>query len=266
MNLDELLKHSDNLKAYINTLPYEEDDVRKSFFGIMYSGVYDYYTGHVFYQLAKYIEHRKVTFDSSIIHFNPHAKRIYEIANHPYLTHGHFNTLNRNIFLDGWTAFEHSVSLIFDFIIDSQKKEEIVNEINAKIIRICQNLGEEDFTRLKSELTKITFIPLIRKFKLLAKRVADCYQGDYKEDTKFLEFLSKLRNCMSHSNGLYHGSNFNFEFNGIVFSFVNNEIMGMHGNNEDVFLEINDEIIEIFKRLLHCLTDIDSILYPEDGQ
>tara|TARA_R110002126_G_scaffold290897_3_gene449395 strand:+ start:6174 stop:6953 length:780 start_codon:yes stop_codon:yes gene_type:complete len=50
------------------------------------------------------------------------------------------------------------------------------------------------------------------------------------------------------------------------FQFIQEEIFEQKGINQDIYLEIGIEIKEIFKRLTNCISDIENIPYPNDGQ
>jgi hypothetical protein len=71
---------------------------------------------------------------------------------------------------------------------------------------------------------------------------------------------------MIHSNGFYHGKYFKYEFNGTEFIFENKEIFSQVGDNQDIYLDISLRLKDIFKNITACISDVENIPYPEDGQ
>lgn len=114
-------------------------------------------------------------------------------------------------------------------------------------------------------LIKSTFIPLIRKFKFLAKFKTSCYGENYVDDVKFIEFCAKLRNCVLHSGGFYKGKDFEYEFENIRFIFNDNEFLEMKGENNYVFLKLNERITNITLRVFECIKEVKNLKYPDDG-
>ena len=101
--------------------------------------------------------------------------------------------------------------------------------------------------------------------KFLSKFQDDCYLFDCKADLEFIEFCSKLRNCVSHSAGFYKGKDFVYEFENIQFIFKNETFLEMIGENDYVFLKINERLTNIIYALNNCMKNIDFIKYPDDG-
>jgi hypothetical protein len=265
MTLDDLLELTQNIKQEIASLSWHEDDVRHSFFGLYYSSISDYYIGKVSFQLAEYLGSGDVMFTSSVYSFNPHAKRLYEIQDHPLLRAGYHNDLNRYVVFGVWTSFEFSVSLIFDYLVTEHEYETIVKQLNAKLIKVISKLEERSKTLVFEVLKKSSFVPLMRKFDFISKRLDGCYGESRKDDRKFVEFVSKLRNCMIHSNGFYKGGEFTYNFAGTDFEFRNKEMFNQRGTNQFVYFEIALKLKEIFVNITKCTKDIEFVEYPEDG-
>lgn len=266
MTLDELLALTENIKIEISELVWHEDDVRHSFFGLYYSGIYDFYIGKTTFRLAEYLGQGKVAFTGDIFDFNPHAKRLYEIQGHPMLSAGFHNDLNRNVIFGTWTAFEFSISLIFDYLVTDHEYESIIKKLNAELVKAISSLEESSKTLILDILKKSSFVPLFRKMNFILKRIPNCYPNTLKEDREFVEFVGKLRNCMIHSNGYYRGNYFKYEFGDTVFEFEDKQIFSQIGTNQFVYLEIAIKLKEIFRKICNCTNDIEDIPYPEDGQ
>lgn len=266
MNINDLLILTEKIKELIYNLKIKENDTRKAYFENLYSIINEFYKGQLFLQISKEIGLGNIEITKESSHLALHIKTIQQFTTHDILSQAYQNELNRKLFLDSFTNFETSINLCFDELVQEEEKNNIIKDLNRKILKICSNLDSNKFTELESELYKNTFIPLSRKFRYLANRIPNCFSNDkYKNDIKFLEFCSKLRNSFSHSLGLYFGKDFNYNFEGIDFIFINKEFLVMEGNNSNIILQINEKITDIFYRLLNCLIDINYIKYPDDG-
>ncbi|WP_185247683.1 hypothetical protein [Chryseobacterium bernardetii] len=265
MTLNELLLLTEKLKQTIYNLEFEENDARKAYFENLYSVVYDYYKGKVFFEISKQIVDGNISFHKEIFYLNPHIKRVFEIADHNLLSQAYQNDLNRKLLLESFTNFESAINLCFEEVITEEERNKIIDDLNKKIIRICKELPPSSLTELLVELRKSTFIPLRRKFSYVAKRILNCYSGNYKEDINFIDFCSKLRNSFSHAGGLYFGNNFEYTFKDVKFIFQDNQFLIMEGENSNIILQINEKLTDIFYRLLNCLNDTKYINYPDDG-
>lgn len=264
-NLNKLHELTLKIKEIIYKIQYKENDVRKAYFENLYSIVSEFYHGKVFYQISLEIKKGTVRFDPGRIALRPHVKRIYEIADHTMLSSAYHNELNRKLFVDSFTNFETTISFCFEDIITDGDLVPIVKDLNSKLIRICENLSDDEKEELLAVLKRTTFIPLSRKFRFLYKQKEGCYTSDVKYDLEFIEFCSKLRNCVSHSAGYYKGKDFEYEFEQVIFVFKNEQFMEMKGQNDYVFLKINEKLTNIISDLNGCLNHIDFIKYPDDG-
>jgi hypothetical protein len=267
MNLDTLLEYTEKIKEEISELELHSDDVRHSFFGLYYSSIYDFYIGKTSYRLAEFIGKGDVKFTEQVYPFNIHAQRLFEIQDLELLSRGYHGNLNRNIILGVWTSFELSISLLFEHLVTKSDLELIIDKLNSKLIKAIKNLDDKEKNIIIDSIRKSAFIPLMRKFNFLVKRNPNCYAGNLKEDREFLNFAVKLRNCMIHSNGIYHGKDYYYKFDQEEFKFTNKQMFEQKGpNNRDVYLDIAIHIKTIFKNLLNCVNDIEHIEYPDDGQ
>jgi hypothetical protein len=264
-NLNKLHDLTLTIKSIIYNLKFKENDVRKAYFENLYSIINEFYHGKIFFKISQEIKNSTIKFDSSIIALEPHVLRIYEVAEHKQLSDAYHNELNRKLFVDSFTNFETTISLCFDSIVDESGMNKIVEDLNRNLIKICQDLSEETKKVLIKELRKNAFIPLVRKFRYLSKLNDNCYSFDYKEDLRFIEFCSNLRNCVSHSAGYYKGKDFEYEFENIKFIFKNEAFLEMRGENDYVFIKINERLTNIIYALNNCMKTIDFIKYPDDG-
>lgn len=264
-NLNKLHDLTLKIKSIIGTIDFKENDVRKAYFENLYSIINEFYHGKIFFKISQEIKNGTIKFDQSIVELHPHVTKIYEIADHELLSAAYQNELNRKLFVDTFTNFETTLSFCFEDIIPDADLEILVKDLNFKIIRIGKKLPDEEKELLLAELKRSTFIPLSRKFRYLSKLTKDCYTSDAKSDLEFIEFCSKLRNCISHSAGYYKGKDFEYEFDRIKFIFKDGEFLEMTGENDYVFLKINERLSNIMYALYNCLKHIDFIKYPDDG-
>ena len=267
MNLDKLLEYTEKIKEEIGKLKLHPDDVRHSFFGLYYSNIYDYYIGKTSYKVAEFIGNGDIQFTKKVYSFRNHAERLFEVQNLELLSRGYHGNLNRNIIFGVWTSFELSISLLFEHLTTKDDLEIIIDKINSKLIKAIGHLEDKDKSIVTDTLRKSAFIPLVRKFNFIVKRIPNCYSGNLKEDREFLNFAVKLRNCMIHSNGVYHGRDYYYKFGEEEFQFTDKEIFQQKGpNNKDVYLDIAIHIKKNFENLMNCTSDIEYIEYPDDGQ
>jgi hypothetical protein len=264
-NLNKLHDLTLKIKSIIYNLTFKENDVRKAYFENLYSIVNEFYHGKIFFKISQEIKNGTIKFDSSIITLEPHVSRIYEVVEHKLLSDAYHNELNRKLFVDSFTNFETTISLCFDDIVDESGMNKIIEDLNSNLIKICKDLSEETKKALITELKKNPFIPLFRKFRYIYKLNDNSYSFDYKADLEFIKFCSNLRNCVSHSAGYYKGKDFEYEFENIKFIFKNEEFLEMIGENDYVFLKINERLTNIMYALNNCMKNIDFIKYPDDG-
>ncbi len=258
-DLDFLLLKTEKVKEEIHSLEYDKADVRHSFFCLFYTIVYDYYLGQVSYTLSKLMSQERVLFHEQDTGFSNHFSRITQIARIELMELGYFGTLNRNVILNSWTAFELSLSDIFNTVCSDSVKNKLIVDLNHKIIKVTKDLSPENKEIVINSLTKSTFIPLLRKFRSLVNKAM--YKRDYKKDLEFLSFLNSYRNSMLHSNGIYYGKGFKYEFNGVMFEFVDQEMFKETNHYPYVYWDMTFELKSIFKALINCVSYDELIEY-----
>lgn len=264
MTLDKLLQITEDIKEEVDNLPWHEDDIRSSFFALLYSGLYDYYIGQVSYEISYQIGEGKVRFTQDIIDLKPHIGRLNEIAKLDILSYGFKASLNRSIIYSSWTSFEMSLTLIFNQIITEKNFEVLIKNINNKLLQKITNLDNATSSEIFETLKKSSFIPPWRKFNEIIKLKPKYYNGNVQDDIKFIDLITTTRNCMIHANGLHLSENKTFDFNGVQFVFEKGKIFKQIGNNDFVSFEMALELKRIFKSLCNCIKHIKKIKYPED--
>ena len=250
-DLDFLLSKTEDQKDYIRSLDYDKSDIRHSFYGLFYSITYDYYLGHISLNMASLISEKKVFFDEKTTGYSVHYARLREIQTIEELYYGFIGSLNRNLILSTWTTFELSISDIFDAIIDRETKTKIILDLNSKIVKATSDLNQDNKQIVLDHLVRYSFVPIVRKFRAVVNK--DKYDRDYKSDVKLLEFLSSYRNCMLHSNGIYNGKNFTYEYNEATFSFENGKMFREINSYPYVYWDLAYELKAIFTSLHNSL-------------
>ncbi|MFD2727467.1 hypothetical protein [Hyunsoonleella rubra] len=269
MNLQTLLEITDEIKQDCFDLKesWHEDDVRHSFFGLFYTTIYDFYIGKVAYRMSEYIGSGDIKFTREVINFKSHAKRLFEIQDNNMLSIGYNNKLNRDVYIGTWTSFETSIAILFENLSTDTDKLNIISDLNYKILKVISKLEDPEKSALKEITLKSQFIPIGRKFKFLRYLEPDNYIiSEYKKDVKFIEFCSKLRNCLIHTNGIYYGKDSEFDFMGCKFNFINGQVFEQENSNEYTMFHIAFELRNIFFRLTKSLQKFEYIEYPNDGQ
>ncbi|MFI8605160.1 hypothetical protein ACIGCP_11900 [Cellulophaga baltica] len=258
-DLNFLLLKTEKIKKEIHSLKYEDKDVRHSFYCLFFTITYEYYLGQVSYTLSKLMANERVTFHKEDNDFGNHFNRITQIAKNKLMEMVFFGTLNRNVFLNTWTAFELATSNIFNSMCAENKRNKIIIDINNKIVRAIKDLTEENKEVVIKSLTKSTFIPLLRKFRYLIDK--NKYNRNYKKDLEFLTFVNAYRNCMLHSNGIYYGKDFVYEFKEVKYHFINQEMFSEMNYYPYVYWDMAFEIKNIFGSLLNCINHQELIEY-----
>lgn len=266
MYLDNLLEFTKINKKEIEKLNFDKQDVRHSFFSLFYSSINYYYIGNVSYRITEFIGEGDIKFSERVLPFKNHADRLYEIPKEQELSDNYYRNLNRNIIYSVWTSFELSVNIIYRNLVTEKDEKKAIENMLSKTFRTLKNLNSDKKIAIYSEIKKLIFIPLLRKFNYLVNKKLGCYNGNLRDDRKFLEFVNKLRNCLIHSNGFYHGNDFDYTFGIVTFKFKNNEQFKEIRHYKDVYLDITIRLKNIFSNLLNCINDIEFIEYPDDGQ
>ncbi|GAA0728391.1 hypothetical protein GCM10009430_37500 [Aquimarina litoralis] len=262
-NIDKLKNVLDLIKNEIYALDYPENDIRIAYFENLYSIINEFYLGKVFFEISTEIKNGNIKFDAEIMDLQPHILKVYEVADIPLLSNGFHNDLNRKLFVDSFTNFEVTIDLCFENLKTDAITKAIVTDLNTRLIKLIEESHKKE--EIINQLVKSSFIPLLRKFKFLSKRRDNCYGENYAEDLKFISFCGKLRNCVLHSAGYYKGKYYEYEFEDVKFIFKNDEFLEMLGENDYIFLKINERLTYIASQLFNCLSDIEFLKYPDDG-
>ena len=223
------------------------NDTRSLFFGMTYDCISQTYGNILLIQISEQ-EHKLIP-NSSI-----HYKYLDDLSKFP---ESYLNITFRSLFLNIWSLFETSVSIIFNQLC-GDKKSKIIKELNKGLTNKFK--GFDKYKEIEAIINSKNepFINIERKFRAITKgRRSNIDQ--FNEDLKFIELCSTYRNCLIHSNGMYYGKNKTFKFNQTLIIFNNNIPFYILFGYPELVEDITIELIEVFKRLCENIKDIDRI-------
>lgn len=269
---DYLLNVAEAQRKYCLQLNFPEDDIRTDFHGMVYDLTHNYYHGYIIFELAQEMVKGNVTFGKELYKNKIHIDAIIQIAKVPLLKTSYLGSLNKQMTIGVWTAFETSVSIIAEAILTMQEKEELFTIKKDEVLKLLDNKGVDAATldKISKKLTEkhLSQIPLVRKFRKILNQYEGQYSRTVGEDVNFIEFYGKMRNTLVHSNGIYHGPNSEFKFKGYTFLFENGKLFKYTNDPEmlpRLHVELASNLSEIYIAMTDLLKDKKEILYPDTG-
>ncbi len=266
--VDKMLLWSEDLKKEIEGLPFHEDDIRNSFFGLLYDIGCNYYRGYMLFDLMNLISSGEISFSEATYGYKNHIDKGIEVANIQLIYQSYYNSLNRNFLVSTWSNFELCVTTLTEAIATEEEKLHLLEFQFSETIRNLKKseIHPEDLINLKDTLKKdhLTHVPIVRKTDLLFKK-ANNYSRNISEDKRFLIFLGKFRNTI-HTNFIYYGKDYEYTFNNkVLFKFKNKELVkwdDVYFGSPELYFDIKTTIKEIWKSLVMAIDHQDIILYP----
>lgn len=221
---------------------FNQNDVRVAFFEILYD------TYKNLYRVLVYSESKQFEIDS--LNLNTGLNRDIERFNWKSYFHYCF-------IIKCWSNFESCINQIC-------KEKEVLN------IDIFVKLKETEYLRIIEELRTLEipedvnnnlYIRFYREnieqvsinlktdqiYKTLKNKFIDTAQ--IKSDKKYLEFYGRLRNSI-HSNYVYYGNNFDFNFKGMKFQFENGKPFKQDPISDLTFFHLSIELRNIYHRII----------------
>ncbi|MDB5091195.1 MAG: hypothetical protein JWR09_5189 [Mucilaginibacter sp.] len=265
---DLLLEWTDKLKAEIGDLPFNKDDIRLDFFGMVYDAAYNYYRGFIGFKLSQFIKDGQIAFGNQLSEFDKHVKRLMETSMYPMLTKSQMNYLNRHLLIDAWSTFELCTTTFVNAICTDDERDKMLNHHYRDI---CKNttksqISEEDDHKLFSLTNKshLTHVPITRKTDFLFNKAANYYR-DAKQDKEFLIFLGKWRNTM-HTNYIYYGKHYEYYYGDVHFIFENEKIVKWYDPFEPspkLYFYLIGNLKDIWVVLINSIKYDEIIPYPD---
>jgi len=263
-NIEQIQRYLEFIKQDGAQIPFDENDVRTAFFGLIYDVVDNYYRGVVFVELIKSIGAQKILIEKTEI-INRHIENLIQIAVHPDLFASHRNNINRSILTDSWSAFELGITVLSDHALAEEVKSELLEEQYIKIIDGLKGapIEEQILKKLKRQFIKnhLTHVSINRKCDKLFKLIEANYERVVDSDKLFLTFYGKYRNCL-HSNYIYYGNDFSYTFEGVNFSFENRKPVRSDKMDFTYHPNLVMELGRIFKAVAVAINFDEMIPYP----
>lgn len=257
-DLDFILNWTEELKQEIQTFEFERNDLRTSFLLLTYDISYCYYRGYMILTLADFINDEKIVFARSLTNYENHIKRLAETTKLPPLKVSYTNHLNRNFFIDTFSAFELSVTDLCKEVSNQEELKKLLEFHHSEIVKIIKSkIQENEINKIRDKTVKehLTHVPITRKTDFLFNKVKG-YSRNKEKDREYLKFLGKLRNTI-HSNYIYQGNDYEYNFGQAHFIFKNNERVVWSDPFEDtpkLLLYIIGELKQIWKELSTTIT------------
>lgn len=257
------------IRNFVISLTYPENDIRREFFAMAYDNYLNFYHGLVTMVFANEVAAGNVGFHERIHYMKEHVSNLSDLGAEPILNESLFSSINKQIVLGMWTAFELSITVLAESILTESEKDELKSIKLSDILTILK--ANEVTDSQKSKLSKIlsdknmSMLPAWRKFNALLKSCSD-YKRDKKQDIEYIKFYSTMRNCISHSNSIFHGNDFDFAFKGYEFRFVNGkEYKHTFDPNllSHLFIDLGNELIDIYSELIKEFDSFQFISYPD---
>ncbi len=271
---DFILKWTEDLKQEIDVISYQEDDIRKDYFGLTYDVAYCFYRGFILMDISKYIDSGQVLFKKDIFDFKTHVDSIVELNRIALLNTGYYNGLIRNFMIDCWSVFELCVTTLCEGICSLEERENLLNFQSKDVLKQLKKstLDENDRVKLIARLKKahLTHVPITRKTAFLFNKTKG-YSRNLDNDKAFLSFLGKFRNTL-HTNFIYYGNDYDFNFGNANFKFENTKMVkwtdpfSKSKRSPKLYFYIIGQLKEIWKEVIKTVKHDATIYYPDNEQ
>lgn len=178
------------------------------------------------------------------------------------------NSAYRGLLIESWSAFEFCLTYLCDFLFTSEAKKELLEQDLNDIKKVLARYSLSDAHMQK--VTKmfyrdhLTHVPMTRKYNKLYSLFRQHYQGNWSEDSSFLEFFGKYRNTM-HTNYIYQGKDKSYSFLGITYHFANGEAVS-HSEEPTInnMFDLAVKLKDTCKRLFDAIQHPGLIPFPSD--
>ncbi|MFD1873887.1 hypothetical protein [Hymenobacter bucti] len=255
-DLEYIKQETDKLVAEIHSHPLSTDDIRRSFLELILHTFNLYYIQWDTIQSARIIQPKPIpvtkeeryilnVFVNSVV-----EKQYYQMRS---------NSNYRNLFLESWSTFEFCLTYLCEELLDEVTKKELLEydlkEINKTLLKY--NLSDADNQKIEKIFYRnhLTHVPVTRKYNKLYSLYKKFYTGNWTEDSAFLEFYGKYRNCM-HTNYIYHGKDKEYTFFGITYFFIDSEVVSQNkeatsSNKLDLAIQLKNICRRLFDAIQH---------------
>jgi hypothetical protein len=264
-NSDFIIDWINNLKKDINESNFKDDDIRKDFLGLLNDIAYCYYRPYLLIEISTLIHQKRINLDD--FKNNKHIDAVRALIKNKTSYKSHFNSLNRQLIVDSWSAFELSTTTFCEKICDENELNKLLNTNYNEILKVLKKtkIEESESKKLieKYVVANLTHIPIVRKTDFLFNKVKG-YDRYIEKDKKFLIFYGKLRNCM-HSNYIYYGKKFEYDFGNAKFIFENGELVKWYdpfNETPKLYFYLMGNLKDIWKSIINSIDYNQIIYYP----
>lgn len=255
--LDQILKELEQLHKLRKNCKYNHSDVRCAFLDRMFGILDNYYKSLslMVYLSHKDPEHKTFPYERLRLHL----LNLEKIGLDQDGFDSYYHLVQRTVLIDSWSCFEDSLSIVADAVLPVTVLDEYKNERFEAAMKILNGISipEKTIEKLKSLLEE-KHLPVVKKSNKLFKEYKSKYQGKLKDDQELLDFYRVYRNTL-HSNFIYHGKNFDFNFNGKTIKFVDKDSVYDNIHHYDRFL-LAKELITVFNQLMDAIDHKQVIL------
>lgn len=266
-HLNYLHDKLEEFRSEITELPYSDDDIRKSFFGLLWSVLDHYYKDFCWIYLTDLANKSKVLFDEEATDgFKKHLIKLRQTTQHEILFYGARNRANRSLITESWLSFEFCITYLCEELFNEDLKEELKAFESEEILKIiaAYSPSEQTTTKIKKKFYRghLTHVPINRKYEKLYSSYKAEHSGDTKLDKEFLLFFGKYRNSL-HTNYIYHGKDYTFSQNGVDYIFVDGEPI-RHNKELDIthHFDLALELKNVALRLFNAIKTEKQLNYP----
>lgn len=249
-NLDEMIKQLNELHQERIKCKYDHADVRCAFQDRMFGILDNYYKSLT---LMIYITHKKGNYkDFPVEQMKLHVKNLESIATDQDAFNSYYHLIQRTVLLDSWSCFEDSLSTVADAVLPTAVADEYKNERFEAVKKILHGvtIPADKLEKLQKTLVE-NHIPVVKKSNKLFSEYNGKYKRVYKDDQELLDFYRTYRNTV-HSNFIYHGKDFEYEFNGELIRFVDKDAVYDNISPLNRFL-VARELMLVFNELMDTI-------------
>lgn len=268
-NSDFIIDWVENHRSIVKQFAFVENDVRLDFFGLINDIAYCYYRNYLLFEISTLMSQKKISVD--FVKNNKHIKAVEFLTRGKETSLSHFNSMNRQLLVDSWSTFEMCLNIFATSVLNQEEINKLLNTNYSNAVKaIGKNiLSEEQLEKLKVSLTQenLTHISITRKIDSIFKIVKG-YSRNIQDDKKFLLFYLKFRNSM-HSNYIYYGKSFEYEFGHAKFIFINEkQIVWSDPFKETpkLYFHLMGNLRDIWKAIILTIPFEERINYPDLDQ
>ncbi|MBC6609353.1 hypothetical protein H8B15_00350 [Hymenobacter sp. BT507] len=268
--LDYILDQCKKYKEMIATLPFIENDVRKAFFELNQANLDLYYKNMCWIYLTKAINDNEIKIDYSNKSIHTHVTELTSTTKILGDFYNARNYGNRGLVTSAWSTFEFCLTYLCDGLFDQEMKEQVLNKDNLEVRKWLKpyKIKESILLKIDRILSKnhLTHLSVNRKYDKVYSIYKEHYSGNMDEDKSFLSFFGKYRNAI-HTNYIYHGKKYSYEFNEIEYIF-NNQQPITHNIDLDIthHFDLVLNLSEVVKRLFLCTDITKFVKYPLENE